>query len=142
LPEDNGERVSFTVKELLARIESKLDTLAANQTNKADVAELAKVDHRVEILEVDKNARDGARPHYERLLQEFYVLQKARQDDRDKLDIIVTEGGGPRELRMRVEALERSQAGSDALSTFKRWAGPAVLGAIFMAANYLAAHWR
>lgn len=58
-PEDTGT-VRFTVKELFARIDAKLDTLASVLDAKADHAALEALALRVDVLEKDRDERAGA----------------------------------------------------------------------------------
>ncbi len=49
--QEDNQRVSFTVKELLGQINSKLDTMAIAIAAKADHAEMQRLAARVETLE-------------------------------------------------------------------------------------------
>ena len=54
MPDDNGDSVRYTVKELIAKLDQKLDTLFALIATKAASDEFVLMGKRVEQLELDR----------------------------------------------------------------------------------------
>ena len=60
VPEDTSGTVRFTVKELLARMDGKLDKIHDDLASKAESVEVAALEQRVEKLELWRSLLTGA----------------------------------------------------------------------------------
>lgn len=108
--ETNGSGdIRYTTKEVLARIEGKIDVMAAQLQQKADVAHVTAATARIEQLE--KDMQEGKETVKTMLIPQFH------------------------DMVSRVQDLEKDSVSNTAISTYKRWltvvAIPALLGAIW-----------
>ena len=127
---DNG-RISFTTKELLSRIEGKLDMLANQLQMKADMSSVHAVTSRVETLERDM--QEGKETVKSMLIPQFNDVI----DRLAKFESLVSASAHYRaqvdEHTTRLKELERTALTDEAISKYRKWlivtAIPAVVGA-------------
>lgn len=109
-PDDTNGRISFTAKELLSSMDTKLDRIEEALGRKVDRAMAESMSSRV-------NALEARIPISEKLISEFYEVQRRTAH----LESIVVGREGYQRLDDRVQTLERTAATQTGLSSYRKW---------------------